>query len=169
MSVYKSLSGSSAENLFIDLFSETFGAEKAGFLYSQYPFTDIFQNQRFADFVLESGARRIVSEIDDEATHNRAVISKNKFYDHLLKQNSIVHLGWDIYRFAVRQMQIQPESVKDELRVFLGNYPQFRELEDHLPTQKARLIDVRSITPKDHQKAALAALKEMRGNHESIA
>ncbi|NLP48126.1 MAG: DEAD/DEAH box helicase family protein [Clostridiales bacterium] len=169
MSVYKSLSGSSAENLFIDLFSETFGAEKAGFLYSQYPFTDIYQNQRFADFVLESGARRIVIEIDDEATHNRAVISKNKFYDHLLKQNSIVHLGWDIYRFAVRQMQIQPESVKDELRVFLGNYPQFRELEDHLPTQKARLIDVRSITPKDHQKAALAALKEMRGNHESIA
>lgn len=163
------MSGSSAENLFIDLFSEAFGAEKAGFLYSQYPFTDIYQNQRFADFVLESGARRIVIEIDDEATHNRAIISKNKFYDHLLKQNSIVHLGWDIYRFAVRQMQIQPESVKDELRVFLGKYPQFRELEDHLPTQKVRLIDARSITPKDHQKAALSGLKEMRDNHESIA
>lgn len=38
MSDYKSLSGSAAENLFIELFSETFGAEKAGLLYSQYPF-----------------------------------------------------------------------------------------------------------------------------------
>ncbi len=32
------ISGSTAEDLFIDLFSETFGAEKAGYLYTQYPF-----------------------------------------------------------------------------------------------------------------------------------
>lgn len=30
MPAYRSASGSPAENLFIDLFSETFGAEKAG-------------------------------------------------------------------------------------------------------------------------------------------
>lgn len=36
---YHSASGSSAEDLFIELFSETFGAEKAGYLYSQYHFT----------------------------------------------------------------------------------------------------------------------------------
>ena len=44
MRTYTSASGSSAENLFIDLFSDTFGAEKAGYLYSQYPFFDIYQN-----------------------------------------------------------------------------------------------------------------------------
>ena len=32
--------GSTAEDLFIDLFSDTFGAEKAGYLYSQYHFFD---------------------------------------------------------------------------------------------------------------------------------
>ena len=37
MSTYRSASGSSAEDLFIELFSDTFGAEKAGYLYSQYP------------------------------------------------------------------------------------------------------------------------------------
>ena len=53
--------GSSAEDLFIELFSDTFGAEKAGYLYSQYPFYDIYQNSRFANFVLENGAKWIVN------------------------------------------------------------------------------------------------------------
>lgn len=34
----------------IELFSEAFGAEKAGYLYSQYHFYDIYQNSRYADF-----------------------------------------------------------------------------------------------------------------------
>ena len=57
----RSASGSRAEDLFIELFSEAFGAEKAGCLYSQYPFYDIYQNSRYADFVLASGAKREVS------------------------------------------------------------------------------------------------------------
>ena len=46
MPEYRSASGSAAEDLFIDLFADTFGAEKAGYLYSQYPFYDIYQNAR---------------------------------------------------------------------------------------------------------------------------
>ncbi|MBR4206293.1 MAG: hypothetical protein IKQ92_12540 [Clostridia bacterium] len=123
MPEYRSVSGSAAEDLFIDLFADTFGAEKAGYLYSQYPFYDIYQNARFADFVLENGSNRVAIEIDDEASHNPRLVSQDKFYDDLLKQNSMIHLGWDVYRWAVRQMQKQPETVKDELRVFLGSDP----------------------------------------------
>ena len=36
MPAYHAASGSAAEDLFIELFSDTFGAEKAGYLYSQY-------------------------------------------------------------------------------------------------------------------------------------
>ena len=75
MPEYRSASGSAAEDLFIDLFAETFGAEKAGYLYSQYPFYDIYQNARFADFVLENGATRVAIEIDDEASHNPRLVS----------------------------------------------------------------------------------------------
>ncbi len=89
MTEYRAASGSSAEDLFIELFADTFGAEKAGYLYSQFHFYDIYQNDRFADFFLESGARKIAIEIDDEASHNKLHISQNKFYDDLLKQNSI--------------------------------------------------------------------------------
>ncbi len=161
--------GSIAEDLFIELFSDTFGAEKAGYLYSQYPFFDIYQNSRFADFVLENGPRRVVIEIDDEASHNKTLVSQNKFYDDLLKQNSIVHLGWDIFRFAVRQMQIQPDTVKDELRVFLGTHPHFKEIEDYLPSQKGKALDGKNLELKEHQKAAIKALHAMRNNNETIA
>ena len=92
MTNYKSVSGSYAEDLFIDLFSETFGVEKAGYLYSQYPFYDIYQNSRFADFVLENGAKRIAIEIDDDASHNPRLVSQQKFYDDLLKQISMIFL-----------------------------------------------------------------------------
>lgn len=162
-------SGSTAEDLFIDLFSDTFGAEKAGFLYSQYHFFDIYNNDRFADFLIENGTKQIAIEIDDEATHNPKLVSRNKFYDDLLKQNSMIYLGWDVYRWAVRQMQQQPDTVKDELRIFLGSTPAFREVADYLPCQKVKSIEADDLELKEHQKAALDSLDEMRRNHETIA
>ena len=169
MAEYRSASGSSAEDLFIELFADTFGAEKAGYLYSQYPFYDIYQNARFADFVLENGAKRVAIEIDDQASHDPRHISVDKFCDDLLKQNSMVHLGWDIYRFAVRQMQKQPETVKDELRVFLGNDPRFKEIEDYLPTQQGKALDGEKLELREYQQEALDSLEAMRVNKETIA
>ena len=123
MPTYCSASGSSAEDLFIELFSDTFGAEKAGYLYSQYPFSDIYQNSRFADFMIENGGRKVAIEIDDEASHNPKLISQNKLYDDLLKQNSMIYLGWDVYRWAVRQMQQQPETVRTNFGYSWDNTP----------------------------------------------
>ena len=169
MPQYHAASGSVAEDLFIDLFADAFGAEKAGYLYSQYHFYDIYQNSRYADFVLENGPRRVAIEIDDEGSHNKQLVASGKFYDDLLKQNSMIHLGWDVYRWAVRQLQKHPEQVKDELRVFLGNHPRFKEIEDYLPTQKAKALDGTSLELKEHQKAALKALEAMRDSSETIA
>ena len=162
-------SGSTAEDIFIELFSDTFGAEKASYLYSQYHFYDIYNNDRFADFMIENGAKRIAIEIDDEASHNPRLVSDNKFYDDLLKQNSMIHLGWDVYRWAVRQMQLQPDTIKDELRVFLGSSPHFREVTDYLPCQRSKAIEADNLELKEHQKEALNALEEMRQRHETIA
>ena len=90
MQAYHSASGSMAEDLFIRLFSETFGAEKAGYLYSQYHFYDIYQNSRYADFLLENQGRRVAVEIDDEGAHRKNLPASGKFYGDLLKQNSMV-------------------------------------------------------------------------------
>ncbi len=102
-----------SENIFANLFVDTFGAEKADYLYPQYHFYDIYQGSRYADFMVDAGGRKVVIEIDDEASHNKQLVSSGKFYDDLLKQNSMVHLGWDVYRWAVRQLQKEPERVKD--------------------------------------------------------
>ena len=169
MPQYHAQSGSGAEDLFIELFSDTFGAEKAGYLYSQYHFYDIYQNSRYADFMLENDGRKIAIEIDDEASHNPGLVSSGKFYDDLLKQNSMIYLGWDVYRWAVRQMQKQPDSVKDELRVFLGNQPHFREIEDYLPQQRGMALDGTQLALKEHQKQALLALDQMRSENKTIA
>jgi superfamily II DNA or RNA helicase len=81
----------------------------------------------------------------------------------------MVYLGWDVYRWAVRQLQLQPDAVKDELLVFLGRRPQFREIEDYLPTQRGQALNGENLELREHQKEALAALQQMRDKHESIA
>ena len=160
----RAVSGSAAEDLFITLFEDVFGAEKTGFLYSQYPFYDIYQDARFADFLIETGGKRIAIEIDDDASHLPGHVSAEKHYDDLTKQNSIIHMGWALYRWPVRVMQQQPERVKDEMRIFIGNHPQFAQIADYLPTQRGR-----SFRLKEHQQEALDALREMRENRETIA
>ena len=107
--------------MFIRLFEEAFGAEKTGYLYSQYPFFDIYNDSRFADFLIENGGKRIAIEIDDDASHLPGYVSQQKHYDDLTKQNSMIHLGWDVYRWPVRVMQDQPDRVKDEMRIFFGD------------------------------------------------
>ncbi|MFI3327016.1 MAG: ATP-dependent helicase, partial [Clostridia bacterium] len=69
--------GSPAEDLFVELFADAFGAERAKYLYHQYSFYDIYQNNRFADFVLENGAKRIAFEIDDQASHDKSIINQD--------------------------------------------------------------------------------------------
>ena len=169
MAKLRSPSGSAAEDLFIDLFSEVFGAENASYLCAQYHFYDIYQNSRYADFVIERGASRIAIEIDDDATHHKSVVSEDKYDDDLLKQNSMIYLGWDVYRWAVRQLQKQPENVKDELRIFLGQDSRFKELEDYLPRQRACALNGAGLALKPHQTEALTNLKAMRTKRESIA
>ena len=160
--------GSIGEDLFVSLFAETFGEEKTSYLYSQYPFSDIYQNSRFADFFIESGVKRIAIEIDDEATHNPEIVSFDKFDDDLLKQNSMIHMGWDVFRWTVRRLQKFPDSVKDELRLFLG-IGRFRAVDDYLPVQRGKKLDGSNLELRDYQRETLDALAEMRRSNETIA
>ena len=166
----RSASGSAAEDLFIDIFCQTFGIDKADYLYSQYPFYDIYQNRRYADFVIENGPKRIAIEIDDDATHHPGVVSNDKYYDDMLKHNSMVHLGWYVFRWAVRQLMEQADTVGDELRVFLGRFPHFRLIDDHLPVQRGRSLACDgSLELRDYQNDALDALENLRKEGDTIA
>ncbi len=161
---YASSLASIAEDLFVEVFCDAFGPEKTQYLSVQYPFADIYGNKRFIDFALESEDLRIAIEIDGEKFHNPNKVSSNKYYDDLLKQNSLIYNNWKVYRWAYTQLKKQREKVKDELITFMGEMPQFRMLEDYLPTQKGKVFEL-----KDHQQSAIENLQKMRDSGESIA
>ena len=160
---------SPAEDLFIDLFADVFGPEKAQYLFVQYPFIDIYGKNRYIDFAIKDLAQRVAIEIDGGRFHDPAIISQEKYHDDLLKQNCLTYNGWQIYRWTYNQLKNKPEKCKDELRTFLGEHPMFRELEAYLPEQHGRVFEVRDLELYEHQQAALAALEQMRSRNETIA
>lgn len=55
------------------------------------------------------------------------------------------------------------------MRVFLGNHPLFKEIEDYLPKQRGKSLDAKNLELRQHQQEALDALQTMREKHETIA
>lgn len=160
----KSHGNSSAEDRFIDLFCETYGAEKGEYVYLQYPVVDIYGNNRSIDFALNFPDGRVAIEVDGNTWHQPGIVSEAKYHDDLLKQNSIVFDGWKIYRWTSSQLEKNPELVRDELITFLGQNPLFQYMEDSLPPQQGSAISL-----MDHQEEALSSLEKMREGNKSIA
>lgn len=157
-----------SEELFLERFSEVFGPQKTALLYPQFQFVDIYHNTRFADFVVDSGARSVAIEIDGEAVHNKEVVSNDKFDDDQLKQNSMISYGWDVFRWSYRKLKRCPDTVKDEIQLFLGNNPRFAMISDYLPCQQGEIV-VTDFKLREHQEDALNNLAKMRRENKTIA
>lgn len=155
---------SKAEELFVELFCDAFGSDKANNLYIQHPFVDIYGNHSYIDFALENQDMKIAIEIDGETYHNPKKVSDSKYFDDLLKQNSMVFNDWKVYRWAYNQLLKQPEKVKDELITFLGETPFFKEFQDFLPQQEGQAFELR-----EYQQEAIDNLRKMREKGETIA
>ena len=155
---------SSAEEKFVQLFCDVFGAEKGQYVYLQYPFVDIYGKHRTIDFAIKTEADKIAFEIDGETWHNPTKVSKDKYIDDLLKQNSMVHNGWKVFRWTDSQLDKTPERVKDELVTFLGYTPTLTYIDDDMPSQKGKVFELR-----EHQEEALASLNKMREEGKTIA
>ena len=155
---------SGAEEKFIQLFCEVFGPEKGQYVYLQYPFVDIYGKHRTIDFAFKSNIGRIAVEIDGTTWHNPVKVSEDKYIDDLLKQNSMVHDGWKVYRWTDAQLNKTPERIKDELVTFFGTSPLLLTIDDNLPEQSGKIFSLR-----EHQEEALANLHQMRVEGQSIA
>ncbi len=162
--IQKSHGNSGAEDRFIDLFCDTFGAEKGQYVYLQYPIVDIYGNHRFIDFALNFPDGKVAIEVDGNTWHQPDKVSEQKYHDDLLKQNSIVYEGWKIYRWTSSQLEKSPDRVKDELVTFLGQSPLFQYIDDALPPQQGSAFAL-----MDHQEEALSGLLKMREENKSIA
>ena len=155
---------SGAEEQFVQLFCDVFGAEKGQFVYLQHPFVDIYGNHRTIDFAVMTTDGKIAFEIDGETWHNPGKVSQDKYIDDLLKQNSMVFEGWKIFRWTDTQLQKTPDRVKDELITFLGYSPELTYFDGDTPAQQGAVFELH-----EHQEEALANLVKMREEGKTIA
>lgn len=160
----KNTGNSGTEEKFIQLFCDVFGPEKGQYVYLQYPFLDIYGGHRTIDFAMNTTEGRIAIEVDGNTWHDPAKVSDDKYHDDLLKQNSMVHDGWKVYRWTSKQIEITPDRVKDELMTFFGVSPKLSFIDDNMPLQKGETFAL-----KDHQAEALKNLAAMRKDNKSIA
>ncbi len=156
---------SSAEDRFIDLFCEAYGPEKGQYAYLQYPTVDIYGRHRSIDFAFcLADEGKVAIEIDGNTWHEPGKISTSKYHDDLLKQNSMVHEGWRVFRWTSAQLEAAPDRVRDELITYLGSAPHFSYFEDGLPAQQGSLLSL-----MEHQTEALQNLQALREEGKSIA
>lgn len=155
---------STPEDLFVDLFAQVFGLEKVQLLAHDYPVRDIYGGGRFIDYAIKTLDEKIAFEIDGLTWHHPAAVSVEKFEDDLLRQNSLVHAGWRVFRWTDRELVAKPERVKEQLALFLENVPGLLLLDDFLPKQHGETLELRP-----HQDEALASLQAMREEGKTIA
>jgi superfamily II DNA or RNA helicase len=152
------------EDLFAELFAQVFGLENARMLAPQFPVEDIYGSTRFIDFALRTTDERVAFEIDGLTWHVPDEQAIGKYEDDLLRQNSLIHQGWRIFRWTDRQIGQDPEQVKEQLALFLERIPGLLAFDDFLPRQHGAILELRP-----HQEEALIALGRLRAEGNTIA
>jgi superfamily II DNA or RNA helicase len=162
--IERGTTGTVPEDLFTELFTEVFGADKALFLSPQHPVTDIYGASRFVDLALRTRGEKIAFEVDGLPWHVPEVVPARKYEDDLLRQNSLIHQGWRVFRWTDRQVAQEPERVKEQLALFLERLPGLLSFDDFLPRQTGAVLELR-----EHQEDALRALERLRAEGKTIA
>jgi superfamily II DNA or RNA helicase len=152
------------EDLFTTLFAQVFGLEKIQLLVPQLPVQDIYGASRYVDYALQTVEEKVAFEIDGLTWHVPDPEAIGKYEDDILRQNSLIHQGWRVFRWTDRQIAQEPEQVKEQLALFLERIPGLLAFDDFLPKQHGDVIELRP-----HQEEALAALDQLRSQGNTIA
>jgi len=152
------------EDDFVALFAQVFGLEKTQLLAPEFPFLDIDGTARFIDFALRAADRKLAFEVDGPTHYQPPDFDRTKYEDDLLRQNSLIYHGWQVYRWTDHELERHPERVKDQLALFLQRVPGLLEMDDFLPRQTGAAIDLRT-----HQNEAHDWLAKIRLDGITIA
>jgi len=155
---------SAPEDLFVELFAQVCGIEKVQLLVHDYPVEDIYGRGRFVDYALQTADEKIAFEIDGLTWHFPGAITLEKFEDDLLRQNSLVHKSWRVFRWTDRELAQEPERVKQQLELFLERVSGFVSFDEFLPQQLGEVVELRP-----HQEEAMASLAKMRTEGKTIS
>ncbi|WPL16974.1 UvsW helicase [Thiorhodovibrio winogradskyi] len=154
------------EDDFISLFAKLFGLEKKQLLVPEFPVRDIEGTARYIDFALRAGSKKIAFEVDGPTHYQPPAFDRTKYEDDLLRQNSLIHQGWQVYRWTDHELDQRRERVKEQLALFLERIPGLLDMDDFLPKQRAYQADFNLRT---HQQDALDWLARIRAEGTTIA
>lgn len=157
---------SQPEDDFVELFAQVFGIEKTRLLAPEFPFLDIDGTARFIDFALRASDRKVAFEVDGPTHYQPPEFDRTKYEDDLLRQNSLIHHGWQVYRWTDHELDRHPERVKEQLALFLERVPGLLELDDFLPKQSGAQA---KFNLRAHQQDALDWLALIRHEGKTIA
>ncbi len=160
----RAATSSTPEDRFAELFAQVFGVEHTQKLAPEFPVEDIYGGSRYVNFALRTIDECVAFEIDGLTWHVPDAERIGHYEDQLLRQNSLVHQGWRIFRWTDRQIVEDPENVKEQLALFLERVPGLLAFEDFLPKQHGELLELRP-----HQEEAIEALERLRSEGNTIA
>ena len=121
------------QDLFVELFAQEFGVDKVQLLSPEHPVQDIDGTMRYVDFALRTASERFAFEIDGLVWHHPECITIAKFEDDLLRQNSLIHDQWRVYRWTDRQVAEEGERVKEPLaRIPLEGAPSLQTVQSSI-------------------------------------
>lgn len=129
---------SQPEDIFVDIFSQVFGFEKAQLLVPELDYQDFIGNGRRIDYALKTTDGRVAFEIDGPLHYHPDKITMLQYEDDLLRQNSLIHDGWRVFRWTDRQLAEEPEQVKEQLALFLASIAGLLEFDDFLQSSSER-------------------------------
>jgi superfamily II DNA or RNA helicase len=155
---------SAPEDIFVELFAQVFGLENAQMLAHEYQVEDIYGAGRSIDYALRTADEKVAFEIDGLTWHLPGAIPIQKYEDDLLRQNSLVHQGWRIFRWTDRELLTEPERVKEQLAAFLESIPGLLSFDDFLPKQTGDVFELH-----EYQREAIDSLEQMRAEQRTIA
>ena len=126
----RSATSSTPQDLFAELFTQVFGLENTRLLTPEFPVEDIYGGSRYVDFALKTIDERVAFEVDGLAWHVPDAARIIDYEDSLLRQNSLIHQGWRVFRWTDRQIASEPEQVKEQLALFLERIPGLLTFDD---------------------------------------
>lgn len=139
---------------FMTLFEEVFGAKALDALTAEVPVYDLQGSARYVDFVLHRQSQDLAIELNGERYHHPLLIKRGQYKSQLLKQNSLVHSGYHVYRWSGRGMANR-QRFADEVRLFFGESNEF------VPVR--RIKKERGVfTLRPYQDDAVASIAETR-------
>lgn len=148
------------EAIFENIFVEAYGNETLECLQKEVAISNDFGKNYFIDYVLETKLGNYAFEENGISYHHPCIVGKEKYNQLLDKQNTIILLGYKVYRFSSDNLHFKDKIIQ-ELNSFLPNKAYF------IP--KSILKNARGLELYEHQSNILSKLDRDRINGKSTS